>query len=122
MRGRGLKAPGWRSHPRRMMSSRHRPSTPDVNITFPALFAEVNGSVKLDGTAAGKDFVSYRVLVGQGLNPQEWIQIGEGGTSVTNDLLAEWNTSGLSGLYAVQLQVVRTDQRVDSAVIQVTVK
>jgi hypothetical protein len=37
------------------------------------LFAEVNGNVKIDGTAAGKDFVSYRVLVGQGLNPQEWI-------------------------------------------------
>ena len=48
--------------------------------------------------------------------------LGEGNASVTNDLLAEWNTSGLSGLYAVQLQVVRSDQRVDSAVIQVTVK
>ncbi len=98
------------------------PINPDVNITFPALFAEVNGSVKIDGTAAGKDFVSYRVLVGQGLNPQEWIQVNEGTTPVTNGLLAEWNTSGLSGLYAVQLQVVRSDQRVESAVIQVTVQ
>jgi hypothetical protein len=86
------------------------------------LFAEVNGNVKIDGTAAGTDFVSYRILVGQGLNPQEWIQIGAGDAPVTNGLLAEWNTSGLSGLYAVQLQVVRTDQRVESAVIQVTVK
>ncbi|MFN8427315.1 MAG: hypothetical protein U0X87_13800 [Anaerolineales bacterium] len=41
---------------------------------------------------------------------------------MTNGLLAEWNTEGLSGLYAVQLQVVRTDQRVDSAVVQVTVR
>jgi membrane carboxypeptidase/penicillin-binding protein PbpC len=95
---------------------------PDVSITFPALFTEVNGNVKIDGTAAGTDFVSYRVLVGQGLNPQEWIQIGAGDAPVTNGLLAEWNTSGLSGLYAVQLQVVRSDQRVESAVIQVTVK
>jgi len=95
---------------------------PDVSITFPALFAEVSGNVKIDGTAAGSDFVSYRVLVGQGLNPQEWIQIGEGNTPVTNGLLAEWNTNNLSGLYAVQLQVVRSDQRVDSTVIQVTVK
>ncbi|MFN8463162.1 MAG: hypothetical protein U0X93_15525 [Anaerolineales bacterium] len=63
------------------------------------------------------------MLIGQGLNPQEWIQIGEGNAPVTNGLLAEWNTEGLSGLYAVQLQVVRTsDQRVDSAVVQVTVK
>ena len=94
---------------------------PDVNITSPELFAEVTGEVQVSGTAAGENFVSYRLLVGQGLNPQEWIQIAEGNEPVTNDLLAEWNTSGLSGLYAVQLQVVRSDQRVDSAVIQVTV-
>jgi len=98
------------------------PTNPDVNITFPELFAEVGGVVQVNGTAAGADFASYRVLIGQGLNPQEWIQIGEGNVPVTNGLLAEWNTEGLSGLYAVQLQVVRTDQRVDSAVVQVTVK
>ena len=98
------------------------PTNPDVNITFPELFAEVGGVVQVNGTAAGADFASYRVLIGQGLNPQEWIQIGEGNTPVTNGLLAEWNTEGLSGLYAVQLQVVRTDQRVDSAVVQVTVR
>jgi len=56
------------------------------------------------------------------LNPQEWIQVAEGSEPVNNGLLAEWDTSNLSGLYAVQLQVIRTDQRVESAVIQVTVK
>ncbi|MBV6402848.1 MAG: Monofunctional biosynthetic peptidoglycan transglycosylase [Anaerolineales bacterium] len=98
------------------------PTNPDVNITFPELFAEVGGVAQVNGTAAGADFASYRVLIGQGLNPQEWIQIGEGNAPVTNGLLAEWNTDGLSGLYAIQLQVVRTDQRVDSAVVQVTVR
>lgn len=97
------------------------PTNPDVNITFPELFAEVGGVVQVNGTAAGADFASYRVLIGQGLNPQEWIQVGEGNAPVTNGLLAEWNTEGLSGLYAVQLQVIRNDQRVDSAVVQVTV-
>jgi membrane peptidoglycan carboxypeptidase len=95
---------------------------PDVNITSPELFTEVNGGVNIQGTAAGENFVSYRVLVGQGLNPREWIQVAEGNQPVTNDMLAKWNTSGLSGLYAVQLQVVRGDQRVDTAIIQVTVK
>jgi hypothetical protein len=61
-------------------------------------------------------------LVGQGLNPQEWIQVAEKNEPVTSDVLAEWNTNGLSGLYAVQLQVVRSDQKVDTAIIQVTVK
>ncbi len=95
---------------------------PNVNITSPQLFTEVSGSVEVNGTAAGDDFVSYRILVGQGLNPQEWIQVAEGTTPVTDGLLAEWNTKGLNGLYAVQLQVIRTDQKVDTAIIQVTVK
>jgi membrane peptidoglycan carboxypeptidase len=93
-----------------------------VNIVSPELFSEVSGDVEIEGTAAGDDFVSYRVVVGQGLNPQQWIQVAEGNEPVTNDTLAEWNTGGLSGLYAIQLQVVRSDQRVDTAIIQVTIK
>ncbi len=46
---------------------------PDVNITAPALFDEVNGKVQIKGTAAGADFDRYRVLVGQGIDPQAWI-------------------------------------------------
>ena len=94
----------------------------NVNIASPALYSEVSGDVQIEGSAAGDDFVSYRLLVGKGLNPQEWIQIGEGNEPVMNGVLAEWNTDELSGLYAVQLQVVRSDQRVDTAIIQVTVK
>ena len=96
---------------------------PDVNITAPALFAEVNGQVQIKGTAAGTDFDRYRVLVGQGIDPQAWIQVGSDATTPINDnVLATWDTTGLSGLYAVQLQVVRSDQRVDIAVTQVTIK
>jgi membrane peptidoglycan carboxypeptidase len=96
---------------------------PDVHITAPALFAEVNGKVQIKGTAAGADFDRYRVLVGQGIDPQDWIQIGNDSTAPINDnVLATWDTTGLSGLYALQLQVVRSDQRVDIAVTQVTIK
>jgi hypothetical protein len=95
---------------------------PEVNIASPELYAEVSGEVRITGTAAGEDFASYRVLVGQGLNPQEWIQVADGTAPVTDDLLGEWNTDGLSGLYAVQLQVVRSDQKVETAIIQVTIK
>ena len=86
------------------------------------MFDEVKETVQVVGTASGSDFISYRILVGQGLNPQKWIQVGEGQSAVVDGLLAKWDTSKLSGLYAVQLQVVRSDQRVDSAVIQVTIK
>ena len=98
------------------------PFDENVNITSPELFSEVSGEVQIEGTAAGDNFASYRLLAGQGLNPEEWIQVGEGGAPVTDGLLATWDTNGLSGLYAVQLQVVRADQTVDTAIIQVTVK
>jgi len=98
------------------------PVNPTVNITLPGLFAEVSDVVKIVGTASGDDFAYYRLQVGKGLNPQEWIQLGSDVISPVEDgVLAEWDTGGLSGLYAVQLQVVRTDQRVDMAVIQVTI-
>ena len=97
-------------------------TNPDVIIVSPELFTEVNGVVDILGTAAGEGFVSYRVVVGQGLNPQAWIQVAEGNEPVTSNALAKWDTTGLNGLYAVQLQVVRDDQRVDTAIIQVTVK
>jgi hypothetical protein len=93
-----------------------------VSITSPALFAEVDGVVKIVGTASGTDFAYYRVQVGQGLNPRDWIQVGaDVQTRVEDGLLAEWDTSGLNGLYAVQLVVVYADQRVETAVIQVTI-
>ena len=94
-----------------------------ANITSPKLFADVSDVVKIIGTASGDDFAYYRVQVGKGLNPQQWIQLGSDVTTpVESGVLVEWDTKGLSGLYAVQLLVVRTDQRVDTAVIQVTIK
>ncbi|GAB4496439.1 MAG: PBP1A family penicillin-binding protein [Anaerolineales bacterium] len=99
------------------------PVKPFANITAPQLFADVDGKVLILGTASGEDFMYYRVQVGKGLNPQEWIQLGEDNyTPVDGGALAEWDTTDLEGLYAVQLIVVRKDQKVDTAVIQVTVK
>ena len=97
-------------------------TNPDVYISTPTMFADVRGEIRVTGTAAGLDLDYYRVLVGQGLNPPNWVQIGnDSGNLVIDDTLAIWDTSDLNGLYAVQLQAVRTDQLVDTAVIQVTV-
>jgi membrane peptidoglycan carboxypeptidase len=98
------------------------PVNPDVRITSPDMFDEVKGQVQIKGTAAGTDFDRYRVLVGEGLDPEQWIQVGSDSSSPVKDgLLVMWDTTGLNGLYAVELQVIRSDQRVDSMVTQVTV-
>jgi membrane peptidoglycan carboxypeptidase len=95
---------------------------PNVNIGAPALFAEVNGRVEIVGTATGNGFQYYKILVGEGLNPREWRQVGENvSTPVINGALAEWDATGFDGLYAIQLVVVYADQRVETAVILVAV-
>jgi len=101
-----------------------KPATPDVNITSPEMFAAVNGELQVTGTAAGKDFLLYRLQYGQGLNPQDWYQIGKDSTTPVSDgLLGEWDTSGLGGgLYVLQLQVVRLDQSLETDTVVVTVQ
>lgn len=112
----------------------------EASITSPGIFAVVRGEVSIEGTAQASvvipnqtaatpaasatpvGFESYRVQVGQGLNPQKWLLIGEDqNASQTNGRLGVWDTTGLDGLYAVQLVVVQTDQSVRRATTLVTV-
>jgi hypothetical protein len=93
----------------------------DVHITTPQMFTDGRGTITISGSAAGAGFVSYRLEYGQGLYPQAWVQVGADGTTPVNEgPLGKWDTTGLDGLYALRLMVVRTDQRVDQSVVQVT--
>lgn len=95
---------------------------PDVRITSPVMFDYVNGAFDIIGRATGEGFEFYRLLVGAGLNPQAWVQIGSDQmTPVEAGILGHWETDGLSGLYSIQLQVVRNDLRIETNTIQVTV-
>jgi len=95
---------------------------PEARLTSPSLFADVGGVVELRGSASGEGFVSYRLEYGQGLNPQEWVQIGPDFTTPVEEvLLADSDTSRPDGLYALRLLVVYEDRRVERAVGQVAV-
>lgn len=97
-------------------------SSEDVQITSPISFDYVRGQVPLMGTAAGEGFRFYQLQAGQGLNPQTWLAVAPDGTTpVEEGQLGVWNTQDLDGLYALRLMVVRQDQQVETAVIQVTV-
>jgi membrane carboxypeptidase/penicillin-binding protein len=98
------------------------PKSPLVQITHPADFDQVSGQVHFMGNAAGQNFSYFRLQVGQGLYPQEWIQIGKDVYKPSmNGLLASWDTAGLEGLYVVQLVVVRNDQSIERDILQLTV-
>lgn len=91
-------------------------------ITSPKLFSYVSGLVSIKGIAAGDNFQYYRVQVGKGVNPAQWLQIGEDiSKPIFNDELIQWDTSNMEGLYAIQLTVVRNDNRIENAFSQVTV-
>jgi membrane carboxypeptidase/penicillin-binding protein len=94
---------------------------PDVNIAFPRMFTKLQGRFNITGTAGGVDFSYYRLQYGQGLNPETWIQIGSDvNTPLKNGKLAEWDTTGLKGLYSLQLLVIRSDHSLQTATVQVS--
>jgi membrane carboxypeptidase/penicillin-binding protein PbpC len=95
---------------------------PLVNIAQPALFTAVSGVVKITGTASVEDFSSYTVQVGEGINPDNWFQVGQSTTPVTGSgTLASWDTTDLEGLYAIRLTVVTKNNLIHTALSQVTV-
>jgi membrane carboxypeptidase/penicillin-binding protein len=94
----------------------------DVQITGPHMFDHVGGEIVFTGSAGGNGFSYFRLQVGQGLNPDKWLQIGgDVNTPVNDGILGTWDTSGLEGMYIVQLQVVRMDRRVDQSILQLTI-
>jgi membrane peptidoglycan carboxypeptidase len=98
------------------------PTSPNAIITAPAMFATATGKIAIQGTADGQEFSFYRLQVGKGLNPTEWVQIGKDNTSpVQNGTLGQWDADGLDGLYALQLLVVHKDQRLETSIIQLTI-
>jgi membrane carboxypeptidase/penicillin-binding protein PbpC len=98
------------------------PASPDARVEAPVMFANVGGEVAIRGSAGGPGFQSYSVQVGQGLNPQQWLQLETPSTApVASGELARWDTAGFGGLFAIRLLVVRDDNRVETHIIQVTV-
>jgi hypothetical protein len=95
----------------------------DALITAPANYSYVRGVVDVMGTVQTQDLTSYRIQIGQGLNPASWLQIGEDLTGkISNRKIVEWDTTEIEdGLYAMRLMVIRENFQVDTHTIQVSV-
>lgn len=103
-------------------SIQHIQTDPDAQISDPAIFSSVSGKVTVRGTADGDKFASYTLQVGEGINPDNWLQINENTSKpVTDGVLAEWDTGELNGLFALRLTVVDAENLIKTAVTQVTV-
>lgn len=92
----------------------------DLAIFSPANYSSVKGAVNVIGNAKMGDMREWRVNVGKGLDPSDWITIGQGGGGVDNGSLATWNTTD-SGLYTLQLVGIDNAGNAQTATSQVTV-
>ena len=110
------------------------PANGDAVIAAPQPFGYIHGVVSITGTARAPapegsegqedNFDLFRLQYGAGLNPSQWFQIGEDRhdpVDAEGGELGQWDTSALSGLYSLQLIVVRKDQSFAVATVQVTV-
>ncbi len=93
-----------------------------ASLLQPAPFAYVGGQVDIRGSLDPSNMQFYQLAYGQGLNPDEWVQIGGQQTSYERGAtLGTWDTTGLDGLYSLRLTVVLTDNSLETDVRQVTV-
>jgi membrane carboxypeptidase/penicillin-binding protein PbpC len=92
-----------------------------VQILQPGRFAYVGGVVDVRGSL-DSNMQFYTLSYGQGLNPTEWIQIGEQQTSFRQgSSLGTWDTTSLDGLYNLRLSVVLNDSSVDTDIVPITI-
>lgn len=88
-----------------------------VRITTPARFGEVAGIITIRGQISG-EIVGWDLQAGSSLYPADWEQIADGTTSSVN---ASWDTSELSGLWALQLQAWDAEGNVHRSFTIVTI-
>jgi len=84
-----------------------RDSTPIASLNSILDDAIVSGEVSILGTASGSTFVNYSVWYGEGVYPDEWIEIFSSTTPVIDDILADLDTTSLleDETYSVRLLV-----------------
>ncbi len=93
-----------------------------VRFTYPAQLQVVHGKVTLTGFASDDNFSRYRIQIGKGINPQEWIKLEDDiQYPVQDGTLAVWDTDGINGLYVIQLLVIKNDRSVEIATRQVII-
>jgi len=93
-----------------------------VAIAEPLPFAYVRGAVTVKGNASDPNFQLFRLAYGEGLNPTEWIQIGQDHfASMYEGELGIWDARSLDGLYSLRLTVVKGGNQIVESIIQVTV-
>jgi membrane peptidoglycan carboxypeptidase len=91
-------------------------------LTLPENYAYIQGTVEIRGNVNTDNLQSYRLAYGQGLSPAQWTNIVDQQTTFNPDVpLALWDTSGLDGLYTLELTAVLQNGARETDTIQVRI-
>ena len=78
----------------------------EIAISSPRALQPVRGMVMIIGSARPGGMEKYWIQYGEGMSPQAWVPIGpEHGNQVDNNVLENWDTTALNGLYTLRLNV-----------------
>jgi hypothetical protein len=87
---------------------------PLADISAPSEGSGASGVVEIRGSALSQPFVRYEVAFAYDPNPRgTWFTIGEPGLApVRDDVLARWDTTGITdGVYVLRLRVYSDERR-----------
>lgn len=83
-----------------------------VRLAEPSDYAYVGGLVEVSGSVTEVAIVNYLLQYGEGVNPQEWIDLVSRSNNVAPmDFLTHWDTIGLHGVYTLRLTADFSDGR-----------
>ncbi len=99
----------------------HSDENPDekINITSPQDFETVGGVIDIKGRVSPEGFLSYRLDLGSGLAPSQWLQVGISQTELPEtSLLGTLDTTHhANGLYTLRIQVIQMGYLVENAYV-----
>jgi len=79
---------------------------PTVSITYPRTGDPLGMVVEVRGSATDLHFARYTLEYGIGLDPLTWAPIGSNRRERVDEVLAPWNTRGLSGEIELRLSAI----------------
>jgi len=95
---------------------------PVMAISSPREGSSLSGSVDIVGTVQMPDFDHYKIQIGFGNDPKDWIQLTQGASPVQDGRLAAWDTRHYpDGAYTIRLEMADHSGRAFGGRVHVSV-
>jgi hypothetical protein len=98
-------------------------ATGSTVIVEPMNFSHVKGKISIKGNLEAAGFISYRLDLGTGLAPSQWLQVGATMTSLPKGkVLGVLDTTRYAnGLYTLRIQVLHSGNMADNSYLVILI-